>query len=119
MRISELFENASFDENKFIKNNKEKQELDFDLVDDLIFFVNHDDEIFRKYTYAAIEKLKLVGKKERSPSIFKDTIKNGYEKYIKLYPICSLSNKIKDDVLKKACRTMYDTILQQVISGEQ
>ena len=82
MRIKDLFENTEFKFKDFVENN----EINYDLAEDLVFFMNHNDDTYRRHTYPAITKCLEGIKKKKRPhqvslkmqhlKVIKATVKN-------------------------------------------
>ena len=82
MRIQDLFENKI---DGFVEYKDGKPELKFDLAEDLVYFMNHDDESYRRHLYPVIA---LCLKKSKnndsfSPAIFKKATMECYKNYLK------------------------------------
>ncbi len=58
MRINELCESVDIDLGKKEKDPNDPYGLGFDLKDDLIFFMHHDDDAYRRHTFPTILKIK-------------------------------------------------------------
>ena len=56
MRINELLEAKKFDDSDFVKDTEGNREIDYDLTEDLVFFMNNDDEVYRRHLYPSISK---------------------------------------------------------------
>ena len=110
MRINELLEGKKFDEKEFVKQNEAGREIDYDLTEDLVFFMNNDDDTYRRHVYPSIAKCleHFKGKKPASPSIFQDAVRESYKKYIEKFPIRELPESIDDKQLREVCEKMLD-----------
>lgn len=119
MRITELLENAHFNSEEFIKPSDDGNEIDFDLADDLIFYLNNDDDVYRKYLHPAIMKYidMLDADKEPTCAIFKSAVAAGYKCYTKEYPIRELPDKLDPKVWKDVCKKIYDTVAKDMKDG--
>ena len=79
MRITELLEGKRLlDFEDFItKTDNNEETLDYDLTKDLIYFMNHDDQVYRNFVYpsvsSAVDKIKQGVK--LNPLIFTRFIK--------------------------------------------
>lgn len=117
MRITDLLESQNFDESDFIS---EKGELDYDLVEDLSYFMNHDDDTYRRHVYPNIVKClhSLEKKKDTNPSIFKNSVVESYKQYIKQFPIRQLSDELDDKTLNNVCKKFYEDLVKHVDEGK-
>ena len=72
MRIYELVEGKIFKDSDFTQQTEGGREINFDLVEDLVYFMNHDDNIYRRNFYPAIIKyvdLKKENKEKKEVEI--------------------------------------------------
>ena len=121
MRIQELLENASFKEDDFIKKSADKkEEIDYDLADDLVHFMHNDDHVYRRHVYPVIVKcISLI--KHRKPTqskMFAEAIKECYKAYSKKFPIRVLPESLEEDQIKEACEKFHDELLKHVKDGK-
>lgn len=119
MRITDLLENAHFKSEEFIKQTDEGNEIDFDLADDLVFFLNNDDDAYRRHLLPAVHKFidKQKAGEEIKCTIFKTAVADGYKLYTKQYPIRELPNDIDKKVWKTACKQLFDNISKDMEDG--
>lgn len=97
MKIFELF-NQSRNESK----------LDFDLQDDLIFFMNNDPEFYRKDFHPFLTKYNRhcdAGRQVSSRAFF-PLVKRAYEAYQNKFQVEQLDVDLPDDQLKEICETL-------------
>lgn len=115
MRIIDLLEEKSFDETKYI--NKEKGEIDYDLAEDLTFFMNNDDDVYRRAVYPAIVKCAEAFKQKTSckPSVFKNAALESYRVYTEKFPIRALPENLDEELCNEVCEKMYKEV-QQALS---
>lgn len=94
---------------EFFGENPEKKEVDFDLHDDLAFFMQNDPEFYRKDYFPFLDKFHSSCKKgnELSPAIFKNVVLRGYNDYKKKFPVEGLENSLSMEDLKEVCTKMY------------
>jgi len=116
MKITELTESTIFNQNDFIDG---KDELNFDLSDDLLFFINNDDKIYRKHLHPIIIQCvdRIKDNKLCHHTMFKPVIKHGYKIYIKKFPLRQLHDDMDDDILKDACMKLYSQITSHINDG--
>jgi hypothetical protein len=103
MRITELVENIDLELDK-------NKDVDFDLVDDLLFYMNHDDEVYRRHTYPSIVKYKNAMDKgeETDHLLFGSAVTNAYKKYCEAFKEKRLPEKLSRDVLNKVCHKLHN-----------
>lgn len=102
MRITELVENIGLE----LGN---KDELDFDLVDDLLFYMNHDDDTYRRHTYPSIIKYKNAMDKgeETDHLLFGSAVTNAYKKYCEEFKEKRLPEQLPRNILNKVCHKLH------------
>jgi hypothetical protein len=119
MRITDLLENAHFKSEEFIKQSEEGNEINYDLVDDLIFYLNNDDDVYRQCLLPAVHKFIDLQKKDEEPkyTIFKSAVAKGYKQYIKKYPIRELPSSLDPKVWRAVCKKLFDDISKDMEDG--
>lgn len=112
MRINELLESKKFKDEDFVKHGESGREIDYDLAEDLIFFMNNDDDIYRRHVYPSIHKCleRINSGKDSSPSVFQDAVRESYKNYIERYPIRELPEDISDKQLVEICEKMLEEV---------
>ena len=102
MRITELVENIDLELDK-------KDGLDFDLVDDLFFYMNHDDDTYRRHTYPSIVKYKKARTNgdDTDHLLFGSAVTNAYKKYCEEFKEKRLPEKLPRDVFNKICHKLH------------
>lgn len=122
MRIKDLFEGQSFQNYEdFITSDEDKNEkLNYDLTEDLVFFMNHDDDSYRRHVYPAIVKcMRGIDKKmDQDASIFKTAALESYKNYLHQYPIRALPNDLDDNQLKEICSKFYENLCKDIDEGK-
>lgn len=110
MRIIDLLEDINFDETEYL--NKDKGEIDYDLAEDLTFFMNHDDDVYRRTVYPAVVKCAEAFEKKKSckPSIFKQAALESYRMYTEKFPIRALPENLDEDLCNEVCEKMYNEV---------
>lgn len=92
---------------------------DYDLHDDLQFFMNNDPEFYRKHYYPAVIKLKIC--KDRGTDFdsekFAPLVIEAYKIYKNKFPVKNLSKSLNDEELKEISAKIYETELQNIKSG--
>lgn len=99
MRVDELF-----------SHNDDKKELDFDLIDDLIFFIQNDHNFYRTDYYPFISKFHkyLKSGAETSPSLFKNIVLRAYNVYRSKFNVDGLDDKLTIEQIKEVCNKLYN-----------
>jgi len=118
MRIEELFENTQFDQSEFVKKGENK--IDYDLAEDLTFFMNNDDDIYRAAVYPAVAKCQeaLEKKKSFKPSVFKQAALESYAAYIKKFPIRELPKELDDTLCNEVCARLYKDVYESLSNAK-
>ena len=120
MRITELLEGKIFKDLDFVKQSGDKRELDYDLVEDLAYFMNHDDDVYRRHVFPVVAKL-IDGhssKTKFTPDIFKPVVEKSYKLYVSKFPIRELPENIEDKVCKEVCSKLHEEITQHISDGK-
>ena len=110
MRINELLEGKDVKELEFVKKDLDGTKIDFDLVEDLTFFMNHDDDMYRRHVYPLITKCirRIKAKEKIDPMMFKPAVKECYKQYMEEYPIKELPETLEDKTCKAVCKKMLE-----------
>lgn len=120
MRIEELLENKQFKDSDFIKNTDNGREIDYDLKDDLIYFMNNDDHVYRRHFHPAIstcvDKINENGKV--SPKIFKTAVENSYEAYTNKFPLRELPLRLDLETCEDICKSIFEEVKKHIDEGE-
>jgi hypothetical protein len=83
--------------------------LDFDLVDDVVYFINNDEEFYRKYAFPVVDKFVHLCKKGKTPSVgyFKVLANNGYKEYQVKFPHSNIPEKLPSPDLRDMCHKLF------------
>ena len=108
MRINELLEHIE-DKN----HNGIDDKLEYDLADDLMFFINNDDNTYRRHVYPSIMKFKQ-NKGHDGQSLFGGAVTQAYESYSKKFPIRQLPKELPAEIREQVC-----DMLMQNLQDEQ
>ena len=116
MRIQELLEGKKFNDLDFVTKENGKRSINFDLVEDLVHFMNQDDDVYRRHTYPAIANCldKISAKRKPSANVFALAVKEGYKIYTRKYPIRELPDEIDSNVCEQACSKMHEEVLKHI-----
>ena len=120
MKISELLENAIFNDQDFIEQYGDKKKINYDLIEDVVHYMNNNDSVYRKYLYPSIIKCvdKINSKQTVTSDIFKQAVINGYQTYIDEYPIRELPEKLSRSVCKKICDSIFEEVKNNISDGK-
>jgi hypothetical protein len=120
MRIQELLEGKFFNDLDFVKPNENGREIDYDITEDMAYFMNHDDHAYRRHTHPAIMHCVDNMKRHVKPKadVFEPAIKECYKMYIKQFPIRELPNDLDEETIKQICDKMHEEVLQHIGDGK-
>jgi hypothetical protein len=121
MRIKELLESRNTDKNdEFVRHEGNKKVINFDLVEDLAFFMHDDDETYRRHMFTPASHCldKFKAKKSPSPSIFANAVKESYKNYLKKFKIRELPEELEDTVLEEVCKKVYEDLKKDFSEGK-
>lgn len=120
MRIRELLESKLFKDDDYVSKTEGGREINFDLIEDLVHFLNHDDDIYRRHLFPSISKCIDIVERKKKPaaSIFKSAVEEGYRQYIKEYPIRELPDDIDQEVCEEICSKLRETICNDIADGK-
>lgn len=120
MRINELLEGKDFDDLEFVKDDEDGKKIDFDLVDDLVFHMNNDDDTYRKHVYPCVAKClhAIKNKQKVNPAIFKSAATESYKSYLSEYPLRELPDELDTKTLKSVCKKMEEEVLKHHSDGK-
>lgn len=119
MRINELLESVEIDlDNRGEQNDNDK--LDYDLADDLVFFMNNNDETYRRHTFPAVTKCldRINSNQNTHPSIFKIAVLKGFKDYANEFPDRRLPETIDDKLCMAACKKMHEETCKHAEEGK-
>jgi len=107
MRIDELVNPENF--------NKE----DYDLQDDLMFFMNNDSDFYRKHYYPSIIKMKLNHDKgkEFDSSKLVPIVTQAYNNYKEKFPIKNLDKELPQTDIDDICSKILETEKENIKQG--
>jgi hypothetical protein len=120
MRIRELLEGKQFNDLDFVKQTNDKREIDYDLVEDLMHFMNHDDEVYRRHVFPTIANCidKVSAKSPTKSGMFKPVVEKSYKLYIDKFPIRELPDKIDSGICEQVCDKMHEEVVKHVTDGK-
>jgi len=120
MRIQELLEGKKFDDLDFVTKENGKRSINFDLAEDLIHFMNQDDDVYRRHTYPAIANCldKISGKSKPNTKMFEPAVKESYKIYTRKYPIRELPDEIDSKMCEQVCSKFQEEVLKHISDGK-
>ena len=120
MRIRELLENTEYMDSNFGQKEKANNEPDFDVLDDLVFFMHNDDDTYRRQLHPIILKCidAVKQKKKLNSSIFADAVRNGYKHYLANYSIQELPDELDEKQVKEVCKKLSDDVYIHISNGK-
>lgn len=120
MLIRELFESRFFKDEDFVQPKDGGREINFDMVEDLIHFMNHDDDVYRRHVYPSIAKcIDIVEAKKRpKASIFKSAVDESYRKYVREFPIRELPDTLDEETCQQVCDKLRETVCNDIAEGK-
>jgi hypothetical protein len=120
MRIRELLEGKFFKDEDFVTKTEAGREINYDIVEDLVHFLNHDDNVYRRHTFPSIAKCIDIKERKKKPAanIFKAAVEEGYQKYIKEFPIRELPQHISEEMCQAVCDKMREEICKDIDDGK-
>ena len=120
MRIVELLEGKQFNDLDWITPKEDGSELNFDLIEDLVFFMNNDDDVYRRHVFPSVAKCvdNISEKKKTSPDMFKRAVEESYKEYIRKFPIRKLPDSVEDELCNEVCNKMHEEVCKDVSEGK-
>jgi hypothetical protein len=120
MRIQELLEGKKFDDLDFVTKENGKRSINFDLAEDLIHFMNQDDDVYRRHTYPAIANCldKMSKKSKPNTNVFEPAVKESYKIYTRKYPIRDLPDEIDSKMCEQVCNKIHEEVLKHISDGK-
>lgn len=110
MKVFEVFSPQNF-----------KEEIDFDLQDDLIYFMNADPDFYRYQYFPLQTKFHQYcnAGKGVSPKAFKAVITKAYESYKKQFQLPTLEDTLNEDTLDEICEKLHNQELKHFQEQKQ
>ena len=107
MKIFELFNPDKF------------KDEEFDIKDDLMFFMNNQPEFYRKHYYPSMCKFKSMHEagKKLSPAAFRPMVEKAYKMYTSEFPLESLDDTINKETCEEICTKVHSTELENIKQG--
>jgi ribosomal protein S7 len=120
MRIRELLEGKFFKDKDFVSKTEAGREINYDLAEDLIYFMNHDDSAYRRHLYPNIAKCIDIHERKKKPasSIFKQAVEECYKQYTSEFPIRELPENIEEKLRDTICEKIRDEVIKDIKDGK-
>jgi hypothetical protein len=124
MKITELFNNPKKSIDQIMGFDKdhdiESDEFKFDLGEDLIYFMNHNDDFYRRNLFPVLKVCKNKFDKGHgfSHRVFKPIVMKAYEAYKKEFPIKELEECLEEEKCENIARQIYETELGNMKDGK-
>lgn len=85
-----------------------KPKLEFDLHDDLMFFMNNDPDFYRKEYYPFLNRFKHHCNQGHTvtPKAFMRVVKAAYESYKNKFPLPNLDESLEETDLQEICEKL-------------
>lgn len=118
MRIIDLLESKY--KNDFKEFVDPEKGLLFNLAEDLIYFMNNDDDTYRRHVYPALVTCirKIENNQKINPAMFKLPAMESYKQYCVKYPIKELPKDLDEETLKEVCHKYYEEICKNHEEGK-
>lgn len=100
MLLRELLEGFNFKPSDFIEKKGDKEDINFDLAEDIAFFMENDDLMFRQFVAPFSEK-------KSKYTAFSDGVDSAYTEYQKKYPIRKLPSTLPPEINKMVCKLLH------------
>jgi hypothetical protein len=101
---------------ELFNNTPSEDKLDFDLQDDLIFYMKSDPVFYRKKYFPCVEdfKQKLMSKSEPNSLFFSSVVKDAIEEYSKKFDLPEVKEKLGPEDLKGICIKLKDDVIYNI-----
>jgi len=116
MRIRELLEGKYFNDLDFVSHGEKGREINFDLPEDLVYFMHNDDHAYRRHTHPVISHCleRINNNKKTSAEVFEPAVKECYKMYIHQFPIRELPDDLDEELTKQICDKLHEELKQHV-----
>lgn len=119
MRITELCENIDRELDQPAKDPNDPHGLGFDIKEDLLFFMNHDDTSYRRHTFPAILKVKDIAEagKKSNFKLFDKAVRECYSVYQDKFKGHKLPSQLDQEIIDEVCQQIHDDELEKIKNG--
>lgn len=120
MRIRELLEGKQFNDLDWISVDGDRRELAYDLAEDLVYFMNEDDDVYRRYVFPSVAKCvnRIKENQKTTHSIFKNAVEESYKEYIRKFPIRQLPDSIEEKICNEVCEKIHEEVCRHYSEGK-
>ena len=120
MRIIDLLEGKKFNDLDFIQKEGDIEDINYDLAEDLIYFMNNDDDVYRRHVFPSIMNCvdRIDLKQTHSPSLFTNSVKESYKEYVKKFPIRHLPVDLDNKVCEEICDKLHEEVCKDHTDGK-
>ena len=96
--------------------NDDGPQIDFDLHDDVMFFMRNDPEFYRKEYYPFVSKFERHTKNGGSagPAAFKKLVNVGYKQYYSKFPSDGLEDTLEPEDVQEICKKLHAEELEHI-----
>jgi hypothetical protein len=125
MKLFEMFGDQEMPIEDMIKTGPSKIIKDemgmyeFDLAEDLVFFMHNNDDFYRSHFFPILKtcKAQFESGGTFSHRVFKKVIEKAYESYKKEFPIKELEDNLEEEFTEQVAHHIYETELQNMKDG--
>ena len=122
MKLFEMFGNKELPVEDMLKIGPKKTVKDeqgkyeFDLAEDLVFFMHHNDDFYRRHFFPILKtcKAQFESGGDFSHRVFKKVIEKAYDVYRKEFPIRELDDNLEEEFKEEVARHIHQTELQHM-----
>jgi len=102
-----------------ITRKKDKDTLDFDLIEDVIYFMNNDPEFYRKTYFPFIHKFKsyIDAGRRLKPVVFAPMCKKAFDLYQNKFPQESMHLELSKSDYKDMCGKLHEKEMTNIKEG--
>jgi len=102
-----------------ILTKKDDKTLDFDLIEDVIYFMNNDPEFYRKEYYPFMHKFKsyIDADKNLSPKVFQPMCQRAFKLYQNKFPQEGMELKLDKADFKDMCSKLHEKEMSNIDEG--
>lgn len=92
---------------------------EYDIVEDLIFFMNNDPGFYRHEYFPSVMKFRDCNKSgiKFESDKFKPMVEKAYKAYYRKFPVKNLKDKIENETIDEVCSKIYETELENIKQG--
>ena len=100
-------------------NNKKKEELGFDLAEDLMVFMNNDRDFYHHRYYPAMLKFNKYFEQGKtvSPRGFSKLVKEAYQKYCEMFDVPGLQESLDEEIFEQVCAALHEQEIKNCKEG--